>query len=308
VDHGEVRHPIVIHKDIGRASEANRDLTASAGLRARRQELGLTQAQIARVLHVSEATVSRWENCARRPPIAIAEAISQVLGVDPDTVGEWFRGLPAARHDLVGRLPGLGRMLKQEGITPSLVADACGVSSETAAQWLQDRRSLPRQALTALARLTGQEEAKLLATLRQSEADDSSDTLRGARLRRGLTQRQLAERLGVSPPTISHWETGRWRPPRYRIGQLATVLGVAPNDLARGMHWSPCESSTTGLGGNFGEAIRAARRDSGLSKAQLARCVGVSSATIRRWECGGSAPRGIRRSRVAAVLKLQVEP
>lgn len=308
MDHREVHLPITMHTERALAGEPNLHLEASAGLRARRQELGLTQAQIARMLHVSEATVSRWENCARRPPTATAEAISQVLGVDPDTVGAWLRGLPIARHDLVGRLPGLGRVLKEAGITPSLVADACGVSSETVTQWLQDRRSLPRQALTALARLMGQEEARLLATLRRRAVEPSCGGLRRARLRRGLTQRALAGRLGVGAPTVSHWETGRSRPARYRIEQMATVLGVVPTDLAREMDVSPYEFSAEGHVGDFGEAIRAARQESGLSKAQLARCVGVSSATIRRWECGATVPRGNLRARVAAVLKLQVEP
>lgn len=42
---------------------------------------------------------------------------------------------------------------------------------------------------------------------------------------------QLAERLGVSKPTVWAWEQGRSRPIEARIEELARILGVTPADL-----------------------------------------------------------------------------
>ncbi len=46
-----------------------------------------------------------------------------------------------------------------------------------------------------------------------------------------LTQAELAEELGVSVTTISHWETGSKRPRASNIRKLAKVLGVSPQEV-----------------------------------------------------------------------------
>ena len=64
---------------------------------------------------------------------------------------------------------------------------------------------------------------------------------RAARLQRGLTQRQLAWRTGLSQSTISKLETGRLR--GMRLHTLAAIIGVLrsnPNGVA-----SPGWRSTT---------------------------------------------------------------
>jgi transcriptional regulator with XRE-family HTH domain len=53
------------------------------------------------------------------------------------------------------------------------------------------------------------------------------------RLRReaGLTLADVAERLGVSKPTVWAWEKGKARPLPERMGAIAEALGAAPEDL-----------------------------------------------------------------------------
>lgn len=48
---------------------------------------------------------------------------------------------------------------------------------------------------------------------------------------RGLTQGELASRLGVSKPTVWAWEQGRARPIDERMSGIAEALGVTPDDL-----------------------------------------------------------------------------
>ena len=56
-------------------------------------------------------------------------------------------------------------------------------------------------------------------------------TLKEIRLRRGLSQVDLAEAIGVSKKSISNWECGVRVPSITQIHQIAKVLDVAPADL-----------------------------------------------------------------------------
>lgn len=62
----------------------------------------------------------------------------------------------------------------------------------------------------------------------------TSDTIRGLREGRGLTQRQLAERLGVTDKAVSKWESGRGLPDISLVEGLARELGVSVAELLTG--------------------------------------------------------------------------
>lgn len=50
---------------------------------------------------------------------------------------------------------------------------------------------------------------------------------------KGLTQQQLADRLGTSDVTISRWETGKRRPDDNARAAIAEALDIQPLDLYR---------------------------------------------------------------------------
>lgn len=50
---------------------------------------------------------------------------------------------------------------------------------------------------------------------------------------KGLTQQQLADRMGTSDVTISRWETGKRRPDMDAQAAIAEALGIEPIDLLR---------------------------------------------------------------------------
>jgi transcriptional regulator with XRE-family HTH domain len=56
--------------------------------------------------------------------------------------------------------------------------------------------------------------------------------LRELRLERVLSQRELAERAGVSPKTVLDVETGKIRPHPATLRKLAAALGVDPSALS----------------------------------------------------------------------------
>jgi len=52
-----------------------------------------------------------------------------------------------------------------------------------------------------------------------------------ARMKAGLTQLELAKKLGVSESLITKWETGRGKPRGVKLEMLAQVLNVKPEEL-----------------------------------------------------------------------------
>lgn len=65
--------------------------------------------------------------------------------------------------------------------------------------------------------------------------------LREIRQRLGLTQAQVAHRVGCQRASISHWECGRQIPPLTMIPPLAKALGV-PEALLLDLETTPCNS------------------------------------------------------------------
>lgn len=66
--------------------------------------------------------------------------------------------------------------------------------------------------------------AEVLGTDLLPEGAEIGSRLRVARWRLGLTQAQLAARLGLDPRTIRNVERGRYRPSRTTLAGLETIL------------------------------------------------------------------------------------
>ena len=54
------------------------------------------------------------------------------------------------------------------------------------------------------------------------------------RKEKNMTQRQLAEKLGISDKTISKWETGKGLPEAEFMTPLSEILGITVNELLTG--------------------------------------------------------------------------
>lgn len=57
------------------------------------------------------------------------------------------------------------------------------------------------------------------------------EKIRRARKAAGMTQRQLADRLGVANTSVSNWEKDLSRPDADLIQELCAILGMQPNDF-----------------------------------------------------------------------------
>ena len=52
----------------------------------------------------------------------------------------------------------------------------------------------------------------------------------------GITQQELADKLGVTQATISFWETGERYPSPSNLLQLEKLLGVPAGDIIRAIN------------------------------------------------------------------------
>lgn len=57
------------------------------------------------------------------------------------------------------------------------------------------------------------------------------EKIREFRERKGMSQKELAEALGLNQSAIALWETGRTEPTAFNIRRLADLLGVTPGEL-----------------------------------------------------------------------------
>lgn len=59
----------------------------------------------------------------------------------------------------------------------------------------------------------------------------TGERIRQARLSRGLTQQQLADKIGTHWITISQWERGQRHPKRESVLQIANALNINEEDI-----------------------------------------------------------------------------
>lgn len=69
------------------------------------------------------------------------------------------------------------------------------------------------------------------------------EKIRQARKAAGLTQRQLADRIGVSNTSVSNWEKDLSRPDADLIQKLCSALGLQPNDFYGAVQTRPESAS-----------------------------------------------------------------
>jgi DNA-binding XRE family transcriptional regulator len=66
------------------------------------------------------------------------------------------------------------------------------------------------------------------------DCQKTGQLIRRLRLEQNMTQQQLADKLSISPKTVSKWECGSGCPDVSLLGQLALVLGVQAETLLQG--------------------------------------------------------------------------
>lgn len=129
---------------------------------------------------------------------------------------------------------------------------------------------------------------------RKRESLLSAGQLREARARAGLSQQDVADRLGLKQPTVSLWESGRTGPDKGQLRELSAFLDLDTSGDAEDD--APASSP-------FGEWLSRARAQHGLTRRELAEQARVSEPQIWNIEKGQTRnPRAETRARLTKAL------
>lgn len=140
-----------------------------------------------------------------------------------------------------------------------------------------------------------------------SRMQDTGKRIKAAREAKGLSQEELGLACGVTKQTIYKYEKGIVTNIPLKVMEvLAGVLRVSPIYLAgwddeQEVHrWRRREMEIK-------DVIKTRRVELGMTQAQLATAVGVSEATISRWESGNII--GLKHTRLKALANaLHISP
>lgn len=290
----------------GAAVGTGRPVTAAMStLREMRQHRGLTLEQLARMVHVSPACLSRWETGLRSPHPDQWPHLARGLDVPAARIGAAVRQGPARLADAIPA-PGLRNLRRRAGLDRRELADRLGVSVASVAHWETGRRRVPVIRLPALAAACAMDLETLHRRIRIAPSA-VEHPLTKMRQRAGLTQRQAADALGVSSSCISSWEHDRTTPRWAHVRRLSALyeqplstVAVATRQSAR-----PHPESREWTRAQIGELLRVTRQWQGLSRAEVARDVGVHPETLARWEAGSGLPDAAQCHRLEPALGLR---
>lgn len=227
----------------------------------------------------------------RRPHSQDVLRIAAVLGRRPEQVQAWFVARTLSTESLRDAR-GLRVVRQRAGLSRAELARAVEVSVATVAHWECGRRSLPARRWPAVTAALGLPPGGLTAAVHTARSRPAVMPLARLRRRSGLSQRQVGERLLVSPGLVSRWERGVQTPGWPHLRRLAVLWGLplsvvaeaagreAPVQLDRG-RWPVV---------GVGAVVRSIRVWRGESRAQVARRIGVHPQTLRRWEDGATVP------------------
>jgi transcriptional regulator with XRE-family HTH domain len=104
--------------------------------------------------------------------------------------------------------------------------------------------------------------------------------LRKARQSGGLTQKALADRLGVTQPLVAHWESGNATFSNDYRKQIEKILGPLTNKN------QPVSGVAASEVSSFGDWVRENRDKAGLSVPELAKKADISTVAIYNIENG----------------------
>lgn len=100
----------------------------------------------------------------------------------------------------------------------------------------------------------------------------------------GKTQKELADIVGVSAPTVNDWVHAKIYPRIEKIEILAKVFGIQKSDLIEYKPTTPATKMYSNI--EIGNIIRQKRIEAGLTQAELGLKLGVGKTAVAKWEAG----------------------
>lgn len=120
------------------------------------------------------------------------------------------------------------------------------------------------------------------------------EQIRAMRQIRGLTQKELGQKLGLSFQSVAQWENGLRRPKIETLKRIADALEMPVGAFLPSM----------GIGESAGSRIKMARERQNMTQKELAEKMGTTPQNISQYERGIRNPKLETRERLAKVLSV----
>ncbi|WP_338826659.1 helix-turn-helix domain-containing protein [Neomoorella thermoacetica] len=194
-------------------------MTIGEKLKKLREDRGIPLEELADRLDIAPACMVEVEQGTRRLSLATLKEVAAILGVDVS----YFQEENDNKNDnSVGAR--LRRLREQKGITLSELSRRSGVSL---AHISEIERSRSTASLKTLEKLAAVLEVSTSSLLRSGQQDSLGAKLKRLREKIGLTQKELAQQVGISHSLIGQIETDRIQPSLATLSSLAEALGVS---------------------------------------------------------------------------------
>lgn len=131
------------------------------------------------------------------------------------------------------------------------------------------------------------------------------EKIRKTRIEKGLTQKQLADRMGVTQSHVWQYENGLVKPSDKQIKKFSDALGISVNELLSAEESNKTENKSSTM--TVGERIREIRQKAGLTQKQLADRMGVTPSHIGQYERGLRKPSNEKIKKFADALNIPFE-
>lgn len=195
---------------------------------------------------------------------------------------------------ITGSLTDLNRLKKNSGMTIEQIASASGVPKGTLNKLFSGQTKDPQlSTVLAVVRCMGYTLDDLSSDTVSGKTAFSS-RLRQAREQAGLTQLELAEKLGITKSAVGNYENGVSSPKWDVLVQIFDVLHVEPNflyqdslavDITEAVHLTPAQSALLASFDQLNEDGQQKAQDyiddlvySGRYKKRAAPCVAATTA------------------------------
>jgi DNA-binding transcriptional regulator YiaG len=249
-------------------SEQDQETFDGQAIKDLRDELDLSQSDLAEKLDVSPGTVSNWETGKSQPDSDTVEKIKALGEQDEDTEQE------EEDTDEEETTPDSTRILQyireRFDLTQQELADLLDVTPATIGSWERGDTTPQGDNKDRLLDLKDKSEEELQDELDEEETVD----IRSIREEYGLTRSKFAEEVGVSVQTVYNWEQGQTEPGSENMEIIQNLETHEENE----------EETFTG------DDIKDLRQEKNLSQSELAEQLDVSAGTVSNWEREESNP------------------
>lgn len=204
-------------------------------LRALRKEHNLKQSDLSNKLGVTQASLSGWETGKYEIDNKTLIALSNFFGVSVDyLLGNDTAFESSPPPSLFGER--IKELRKSHRLTMKKLGELIGVAQNTVSNWENGKRQPDYGTLTFLAEYFNVSTDYLLGKDATTERPSTTPSIFGERLKnlrleKGLSQREIAEHLGLTQQAYAYYETGDREPGLKTLLALSSILNVSTDYL-----------------------------------------------------------------------------